>query len=136
MQGENGQNVIMEPMESRDSAVTQGGRRPTGVTAEEAQTEVVARKTRKRHTLAYKLRVVETVATLRSEGSGALGAYLRKEGLYYATVRAWERLHASGALTAAKQGPKEKSRQALLKENQRLRRKNEQLEKKLAKTEL
>jgi cell shape-determining protein MreC len=80
--------------------------------------------------------VVETVATLRSEGSGALGAFLRKEGLYYATVRAWERLHASGALTAAKQGPKEKSRQALLTEIQRLRRKNEQLEKKLAKTEL
>ncbi len=89
-------------MESRDNAVTQGGRRPTGVTAEEAQTEVVTRKTHKRHTLAYILRVVETVSTLRSEGTGALGAYLRKGGLYYATVRVWERLHASGALTGAK----------------------------------
>jgi hypothetical protein len=86
--------------------------------------------------VAYKLKVLETVAALRARGHGAVGAYLRKEGLYYSSVRTWERLQAQGQLTSKGRGSKERSREELLAENKRLRRKQEQLEKKLKKTEL
>ena len=52
--------------------------------------EVKDRTTRRRHTVAYKLQILETVAALRSQGNGAVGSYLRKEGLYYSSVRRWE----------------------------------------------
>ena len=58
-------------------------------------TEVVGRP-RRRHTLAYKLKVLETVAELRNQGKGAIGAYLRSEGLYYSTIRAWQRQQDEG----------------------------------------
>ena len=118
---------------------TEGGRRPTGVpiaTASASSAEVVARPKGRRHTLAYKLKVLETVAALRSEGHGAIGAYLRKEGLYYSTVRTWERQQSQGRLSSTRRGSKEKSREELLAEVKRLRRKQEQLEKRLKKTEL
>ena len=100
-----------------------------------ATTEVVARP-RRRHTLSYKLKVLETVAELRTQGSGAIGAYLRSEGLYYSTIRAWQRQQAEGKLTSGDGSSKKTSREELLAENKRLRRQNEQLEKRLQKTEL
>ena len=118
---------------------TEGGRRPTGVPIEAASSsssEVVARTKRRPHTLAYKLKVLETVAALRTQGHGAIGAYLRKEGLYYSSVRTWERLQAEGKLTISRPGTKLNGRQELLAENKRLRRKQEQLEKRLKKAEL
>lgn len=124
---------------SEGSAVTEGGRRPTVVTADgqpATDPEVVARTNRRRHTIAYKLKVIKVVADLRSEGHGAVGAFLRKEGLYYSTVRTWERLAAKGQLVSGQNGTKRQKRDALVAENKRLRRKNEQLEKRLAKTEL
>ena len=105
-------------------------------TQQEGTTEVVARPVRRRHTVAYKLRVLETVAALRAEGHGAIGAYLRKEGLYYSSVQDWERQQARGKLTSSRRGTKQKGREELLSENKRLRRQNEQLEKRLKKTEL
>jgi len=63
---------------------------------------------------------------------GRLGAYLRKEGLYYSSVRLWERLQAQGKLTSSRRGSKQKSREELLGEIKRLRRHNEQLEKRLS----
>jgi hypothetical protein len=76
------------------SSVTKGGRRPTEVTEEQQHPpdpEVVPRSRRRVHSLPYKLNVLKAVAALRSEGNGEIGAYLRREGLYYATVRSWER---------------------------------------------
>jgi transposase len=102
----------------------------------EKTVEVEARAKRRRHTLAYKLKVLETVAGLRSQGNGAIGAYLRREGLYYSSVRKWEQLHSEGKLTSSGRGAKQKSRENLLAENKRLRRQNEQLENRLKKTEL
>lgn len=99
-------------------------------------TEVVARPVRRRHTIAYKLKVLETVGALRAEGNGAIGAYLRKEGLYYSSVQLWRRQQAQGKLTSGRRGSKQKSRENLLSENKRLRRQNEHLEKRLKKTEL
>lgn len=112
---------------------TEGGRRPTGVPGEPT-TEVQGLQGRRRLTVAYKIRVVETVAALRSEGNGSIGAYLRREGLYYATVSKWSKQYEQGALTTRQNEGKAKTRQ-LQAEVQRLRRKLEQTEKKLKKTE-
>jgi len=65
-----------------------------------------------------------------------VGAYLRKEGLYYSSIRSWERLRDQGLLTSTPKGPKEKNRDALLVEIKQVRRQLEQTQKRLAKTEL
>ena len=122
-----------------ESAGTKGGRRPTGVPAEgsaKPDSEVVPRASRRYLTVAYKLKVLETVDALREQGQGALGAYLRHEGLYHSNIRSWEKLRGQGLLTSTQKGPKEKNRDALLAENKQLRRKLEQAQKRLAKTEL
>ena len=118
---------------------TKGGRRPTGVPdngSPKPDPEVTPRATRRYLTVPYKLKVLETVAALRKQGHGAVGAYLRKEGLYYSSIRTWEKLRDQGLLTKSKKGPREKNHDALLAENKQLRRKLEQSQKRLAKTEL
>jgi transposase len=117
---------------------TEGGRRPTGVPVEAGEIptpEVRAPMKRRALTTAYKIRVVETVAGLRAEGSGAIGSYLRKEGLYYSAVQKWTKQFERGELTAREKAGKSKIG-VLQAENQRLRRKLEQTEKKLKKTEM
>lgn len=121
------------------AAVTEGGRRPTGVAAAPgaaSDPQVVGRPARRRLTVAYKLRVLETVAKLREQGNGAVGGYLRGEGLYYSAVKKWERQRCAGQLTSRQRGPREKSREALLGEIKHLRRTVEHLKNRLAKTEL
>ena len=128
-----------------ESPVTEGGGRPTGVTGEEPtpmEVEVVAQKRRRRLTIGYKLRVIETVAELKANGSSSIGSYLRKEGLYYSSVRKWIEQEERGELTSAKSGGKTKGREVLSEgsfgqaEIHRLRRQLERTEKKLKKTEL
>jgi transposase-like protein len=117
----------------------EGGRRPTGVTGVETkptEVEVVARKTRRRLTIGYKIRVIETVAELKANGSSSIGSYLRKEGLYYSSVRKWIEQQERGELSSTKSGGKTKSRAVLQAEIHRLRRQLESTEKKLKKTEL
>jgi len=122
----------------------EGGRRPTGVPVDVAKTknteaydsEVVAIRKRRRLTVAYKTKVLQAVETLKQEGSGAVNAYLRKEGLYYSSVCKWAKLTRQGSLTAEKSGPKENSRESLQAETKHLRRKLLQAEKKLKKSEL
>lgn len=115
-----------------------GGRRPTeqatGVTPPDP--EVLPRQKRRNHTAAYKIKIVETVSALRAEGRGAVGAFLRTEGLYFSMVKTWERQYKDGTLLTTSRGPKQKSRQSLLEENKQLRRKLEQIEQRLAKTEM
>ena len=122
------------------SAGTEEGRRPTVVPAEEVakpNPEVVSRPHHRRYlTVAYKLKVLETVGALREQGQGAVGAYLRKEGLYYSSIRSWEKLRDQGLLATSRKGPREKNHDALLVEIKQLRRKLDQSQKRLAKTEL
>jgi len=118
---------------------TEEGQRPT-VVHDNAPTkpdpEVIVRPHRRNLTVRYKLKVLETVAVLREQGQGAVGAYLRKEGLYFSSIRYWERLRDQGLLTSTQRGPKEKNHDAILAENKQLRRKLDQSQKRLAKTEL
>jgi transposase len=132
----------MEPLKlhiTPGSSGTEEGRRPT-VVPEGAPTkpdpEVIVRPHRRNLTVRYKLKVLETVAALREQGQGAVGAYLRKEGLYFSSIRSWERLRDQGLLTSTQRGPKEKTHDAILAENKQLRRKLDQSRKRLAKTEL
>jgi hypothetical protein len=132
----------MEPLKLHvieEAVGTEGGRRPTEGPAGSSikpNPEVVPRATRRTLTVAYKLKVMETVAALREQGQGAVGAYLRKEGLYYAAVRTWEKLCEQGLLTTSRKGPRVKDHDALLAENKQLRRELEKTQQRLAKTEL
>jgi len=123
------------------SAGTEGGRlRPTGVPAEvkdKPDSEVVVQMTRRRINNSYKLKVLNHVDSLRDDGNGAIGAYLRKEGLYYSMVHNWSKQRDEGLLRGhGTANSREKNRDAILAENKQLRRKLEQTEKRLHKTEL
>src|SRR5438270_152966 len=69
---------------------------------------------------------------------GALGALLRREGLYFSLLTTWRRERASGireALTARRRGPKSKHN-PFEEENQKLHRQVGQLTEKLRKAEI
>lgn len=124
------------------SAETPEGRRPEGVGADSGaptsghpiSSEVAAKPAKRRNiTIGYKIRVVETIKSLRSdEGGPSIGAYLRKEGLYYSIVRKWELQYDRGALTGAQTKAKAKT-VATNNELQKLRRKLASTEKELEK---
>jgi hypothetical protein len=83
----------------------------------------------------FKRQVVAKVNRFRSKGFGAVGAYLRGVGVYYSSVKQWERQIRNGTLCKLR-GKKVHSHDALLKENHRLRRQVEQTEQKLRHSEL
>lgn len=58
--------------------------------------EVVAKPTRRRFTAEYKLRIVQEAE--RQREAGAIGALLRREGLYSTHLSAWRRERDRGAL--------------------------------------
>ena len=70
--------------------------------------EVVARPHRRRFSAEYKLSIIDQADS--SEGSaGAVGALLRREGLYSSHLATWRQQRKQGefdALTAKKRGPK------------------------------
>jgi hypothetical protein len=125
---------------------TEGGRfGPTGVSlCDERATnqplvpnsEVPVSPARRRLTAAYKLRILNLVEEERRKGNGALGAFLRGEGLYYSSIQNWQRQLNAGLLGANQRGAKQKGRDTLLRENRALRRQLESVKKKLHKTEL
>lgn len=97
---------------------TEGARRATGVSpagapAAEgpalsgADTEVVAKPQRRRFTPEYKRRIVREAD--RCTTPGAIGALLRREGLYSSHLRTWRAARDRGeieGLAAKKRGPK------------------------------
>jgi len=99
--------------------------------------EVVAKAKRRIYTAEYKQRILEE-AEAAATTRGALGALLRREGLYSSLLATWRRERASGireALTPQQRGPKSK-RNPLEEENQKLRRQLGQLTEKLRKAEI
>jgi transposase len=122
----------------RTPVASEEGRRPTeqatGVTPPDP--EVLPMKKRRNLTVAYKIKIVETITALRKENHGGVGAFLRKEGLYHSMVKKWEQQVNEGTLIATSRGPKQKSRLALLEENKQLRRQLERIEQRLERTEM
>jgi transposase len=112
---------------------TEGGRRPTGVPGGDT-VELAVPKKRRKLTVAYKIWVVETIRSLKTEGDGSIGGFLRKEGLYHSLVQKWMPLYDSGELSRRLHATKGKTK-ALEVENQRLRREHRSLERRLEKAE-
>src|SRR3954462_1784673 len=80
-------------------AGTEEGRRPTGVPAPAAANpELSNRPKRRTFTAGGKLGLPEEPD--RAAGTGAIGAILRREGLYSTTLTDWHRQRAAGALGA------------------------------------
>jgi transposase len=97
-------------------------------------TEVVVRPKRKHFTAGEKLRILREVDAC--QGSGEIGALLRREGIYSSYLTTWRRQREHGeldGLSPQKRGPKPDP-QAI--ELARLRRENERLQKQLRKAEL
>lgn len=121
-----------------------GGRRPEVASGDSGApnaghptSEVTAKVTRRKLTVAYKIRVLETVKSLRVEGGGSsIGSYLRTEGLYYSTVRKWEQQYAAGMLSSGPTKGSGKAASVLQIENRKLRRQIESMERKLKKSAL
>ena len=124
---------------SEEPGVPEEGRRPTGGTPAapaKPDPEVAPKPKRRYLTVAYKLKVLDTIEALREKGTGEIGAYLRQEGLYYSSISSWQKLRDQGLLTVSGNGGRTKDSDALTKENKQLRRKLSRLEEKLAKTEM
>jgi transposase len=99
----------------------------------DAATQVVPGTKRRRFTASYKLRILQE-ADLYTE-SGQMGAFLRREGLYYSNLQTWRRqldLGQLAGLTPKKRGRKE---DPIAKENARLNREVDKLKAKLEKAE-
>jgi len=96
---------------------TEGARRATGVSpggapavepaAAAAETEVVAKAQRRRFTAEYKRRILREAD--RATTPGAIGALVRREGLYSSHLTAWRAARDRGeleGLAPKKRGPK------------------------------
>jgi transposase-like protein len=104
------------------------------VKEEMPNTEVVAKAKRKRFTAAEKLRILREVDAC--QGSGEIGALLRREGIYSSYLTTWRRQRERGeldGLSPQKRGPKPNP-QAI--ELAKLRRENERLQERLRQAEL
>src|SRR3954447_19524187 len=118
-------------------AGTEEGRRPTVVPAPAAANpELSDRPKRRTFTAGEKLRILEE--TDRAAGTGDIGAILRREGLYSATLTDWRRQRAAGslgALTPARRGPKVSQPHPLTAELAKARQENAQLRQRLERAE-
>ena len=99
--------------------------------------EVVADAKRRTFTAEYKLRILAEADAAAAQ-SGAIGALLRREGLYSSHLVTWRRERQAGilkGLTPRRRGPKSQ-RSPQEEELQRLRRENQRLTEELRKAEI
>src|SRR5712692_6938586 len=128
-----------ERLEVKDVAETEGARRATGVFANGRSgeglpdPEVLEKAKRRRFSVEYKLRVLREADACKAPG--AIGALLRREGLYSSHLAVWRRQRETGALAgmrAKKRGPKGRGEDPRLKQQEReivrLRRRLQQAE--------
>ena len=101
---------------------------------DEATLETVPKRQRRVFSAADKLRIIQEADSCRASGSrGALGALLRREGLYSSLLTSWRTqlgAHGAASLTPKKTGRKPKFTEAE-RRNVELTKRNAQLEKKL-----
>lgn len=119
-------------------ADTEEGRRPTLVSAPAAASpELSLRPVRRQFTATQKLRILAEVD--RAAGiAGAIGAILRREGLYSSAITDWRRQRAAGAyegLSPVKRGPKAVSAPSVSAEHAQLQRDYKRLEQRLERAE-
>ena len=90
--------VTASVVEAVDNVSARRDGRPAVATAATAipDPEVAAKPTRRRFTAEYKLRILQEAE--RQREPGAVGALLRREGLYSTHLSAWRRERERGAL--------------------------------------
>ena len=93
--------------------------------------EVPERARRRYFSAQYKLRVLEEADACREPGE--VGALLRREGLYSSQLTAWRRARREGSLQALAKprGPQGRRRDPVASENERLRKENAGLRRRL-----
>ena len=110
--------VVAKKLGDETAGETEGARRATGVfpggapaaeppAASAEETEVVAKAQRRRFTAEYKQRIVREAD--RCTTAGAIGALLRREGLYSSHLTTWRAARDRGeleGLAPKKRGPK------------------------------
>jgi transposase-like protein len=97
--------------------------------------EVVAKAQRRKFTAEYKLAIVEEAG--RATDPGAIGALLRREGLYSSHLVEWRRLRQAGALGAlSKKRGRKPARNPLAEENCKLKAELARVNKKLQQAEI
>ena len=97
--------------------------------------------TRRRFTPEYKARILRQLDEIRISGDhGALGSFLRREGLKRPTVYRWEvernKLELEARAPESKKQGRPSTKDPVAEENARLRKQNEQLQKELRKAEI
>ena len=103
-------------------------------TVETPDPQVKQKPTRRAFTTAYKLSILDQAD--QCQGTGEIGALLRREGLYSSHLSTWRRLRREGTLQALsnkKHGPKPTLSSAERHELEQLRRRNAKLEHELIK---
>ncbi len=119
----------------RSAAVGTAEEDPTAIVR--PNPEVVPKATRRRFTAEYKQQILAKADAAALE-PGAIGALLRREGLYSSNLVNWRRDRKAGiqqGLEPQKRGPKS-TRTPLADENQKLQRENERLTEQLRKAEI
>jgi transposase len=120
-----------EPDRSGGAANSGGGTPPTI-----PNPEVPEKPKRRQFTAEYKRSIVAQAEACRDDG--AIGALLRREGLYSSHLTTWRRQKEQGELDAL--APKKRGRKStanpLADENQRLRKENARLSRRLEQAEL
>ena len=122
--------------ERSGEAANAAGAPPSTSRPQVPDSEVIARPHRRRFSAEYKLSIIDQADA--AQGSGAVGALLRREGLYSSHLATWRQQRKQGefdALTAKKRGPKVVV-SPLVKENRELQAANARLTKKLKNAEL
>jgi len=110
---------------------------PEPPTPPRSDPEVVADAKRRRFSAEYKQRILAEADAAAAQ-PGAIGALLRREGLYSSHLVTWRRERQAGivkGLTPQKRGRKSR-RGPLEEENQKLRRENQRLTEELRKAEI
>ncbi len=120
---------------------TEGGRRPTGVSPitgvnQQPDPEVPEVVKRRKHTAAYKLRILKEADVCTEQGQ--IGALLRREGLYHSNLTTWRRQRDEGTLQSLsrKRGRKRKPSNPLAKKVTQLESEIKQLRAKLSQAEM
>ena len=127
---------------------TEGVRRTTGVSPTVGQPlvngsinvpdpEVAEKKTRRKFTAAYKLRMLNEAEQCLQPGE--IGALLRREGLYSSHLTTWRRQREEGVLQALnpkKRGRKEKPKDPSAERIAQLEKENQRLKSRLRKAEI
>lgn len=87
--------------------------------------EVPERPQRRRYTAAYKLQILEEAD--RSTEPGAIGALLRREGLYSSLLASWRQQRRDGTLYGSQPKRGRKGKTPLEHQNQELKKENARL---------